>query len=109
MAHNTAPFPSTLLSSSADAPVTIIPPLGSPPLSLAPLPAIPDLAGTKRRHAVMVADSTNVPLQLPAGTSRRRTRSARTGTLNNDQNHVHNPDEMDVEEEGRERKRVARR
>lgn len=109
MTPGAAPFPSTLLSNSTDAPVAIIPPIGSPPLSLASLPAVPDLAGTKRRHAVMVADSASGISQPPAGTSRRRTRSHRPSTQNYDQNHAQGSDAMDVEEDGRERKRVARR
>jgi len=75
--------------------------------------------GAKRRHNVMMLDTASVQATLdtsPDGPSaRRRTRSARGGTLG--LSHQHHPqdqnmgaDAMDVEDEGgRERKRVARR
>ena len=76
-------------------------------------------AGAKRRHAVMMVESPGaVATPNPTsteGTARRRTRSAKSLGVST----VHNQnlgalggqqsEDMDVEEEGRERKRVARR
>ncbi|KAI0295150.1 hypothetical protein B0F90DRAFT_1752289 [Multifurca ochricompacta] len=89
---------------------TAFPPLPSSPgptetLAI-PLP-LTVAAGAKRRHAMMVlADD---PASVAAGTagagsSRRRTRSTRGAHQNQ-----HTQDAMDIEEDGRERKRVARR
>ena len=76
-------------------------------------------AGAKRRHAVMMVEgpgamATPSPA-LTEAAARRRTRSARSLGVTT----VHNQnlgafgsqqsEDMDVEEEGRERKRVARR
>lgn len=91
-------------------------------------PVFPDYtAGAKRRHAVMMMlDSTaasgatesssqgsSVPSTITStsGNTRRRTRSSRTSVLGNSHTQTQNNlgDAMDVEDEGRERKRVARR
>ncbi|PCH42752.1 hypothetical protein WOLCODRAFT_132504 [Wolfiporia cocos MD-104 SS10] len=98
-----------------------------------PLPSIPDTPalGLKRRHNVMMLDSLSPPASdVPSvnattsaggGPGRRRTRSARAAGLapgsapqhdqnqNFNQNSAYGIDAMDVEDEGRERKRVARR
>ncbi|KAF4590452.1 hypothetical protein AB1N83_005132 [Pleurotus pulmonarius] len=78
-------------------------------------------AGSKRRHAVMVmldsapsvANSAST-LAPPGGNhsaiaTRRRTRSARNLALHHNQNIMQPPEAMDVEEDGRDRKRVTRR
>ncbi|OBZ65145.1 hypothetical protein A0H81_14871 [Grifola frondosa] len=64
--------------------------------------------GTKRRRDAMLLDTAPAPFasDAVAGSSRRRTRSARA--VSQDQNHAE-ADAMEVEEDGRERKRVARR
>lgn len=90
-------------------------------------------AGTKRRHAMMVMlDSASSPISLargggpsstassPGGVNlpgapttsslgRRRPRSSRNLMQHQNQNINVPPEAMDVEEDGRERKRVARR
>ncbi|ESK85677.1 hypothetical protein Moror_9921 [Moniliophthora roreri MCA 2997] len=97
------------------------PEMPSPPMTM----SIADVAaGTKRRHAVMMmldspssvsgGSSASSPASGPASAAgfRRRTRSSRSNG-----NHIqnqnlslgHQPEAMDVEEDGRERKRVARR
>lgn len=111
-----APFSATLLPSTGDPSVAII----NPPTELAfpsmTPPVAPEATGTKRRHAAMTAESTGPsnPIQS-VSVPRRRIRSSRTGTLNTvrenyDQNQSQaSSDAMEVEEDGRERKRVARR
>ncbi|EPS93401.1 hypothetical protein FOMPIDRAFT_162716 [Fomitopsis schrenkii] len=65
--------------------------------------------GSKRRHNIMALDSPT-PTPTEGGPStRRRTRSARGAALAASQEQNLMGDAMDVEEEGRERKRVARR
>ncbi|KAJ8522224.1 hypothetical protein ONZ45_g1127 [Pleurotus djamor] len=93
-----------------------------PPAAIEPIP----LVGSKRRHHMMVmldpapspissspASSTMSPPVHSASVSlntRRRTRSSRSlATLHQHHNVVPPPEAMDVEEEGRDRKRVARR
>ncbi|KAF7302466.1 hypothetical protein HMN09_00880700 [Mycena chlorophos] len=109
--------------------------VSSPPSTLAPTPTSPEvvtfpfaenmplpMTGSKRRHAIMMmptppsasaitttpSSSSSSPLpMLQTQAQRRRTRSTR-GLL--PLNHAPTMDTMmDVEEEGRERKRVARR
>lgn len=67
-------------------------------------------AGAKRRHAMMMmmdgGSSGSTPSPTTEGMQRRRTRSTRS--LGHAV-HVSASEEMDVEEEGRERKRVTRR
>lgn len=79
-------------------------------------------AGVKRRHAMMMmldstpsaADGAGLPsinaplLGSTAGSSRRRTKSTR-GTSAQAQNQNQGVEAMEIEEDGRERKRVARR
>ncbi|KAH9837547.1 uncharacterized protein C8Q71DRAFT_906563 [Rhodofomes roseus] len=72
--------------------------------------------GSKRRHNVMMLDSPASQTATESGPStRRRTRSARGAALasNAQALHIHDQnagtDAMDIEEDGRERKRVARR
>jgi len=91
-------------------------------------PAFADYtAGAKRRHAVMMMlDSTAVSggtesssqgssvsstITSASGNTRRRTRSSRTSVLSASHTQTQNNlgDAMDVEDEGRERKRAARR
>ncbi|KAI6020624.1 hypothetical protein EDC04DRAFT_2901659 [Pisolithus marmoratus] len=92
-----------------------------------PFPSIPQAditAGTKRRHTVMmmldsaapptvmdVSSSSAGPNTAPStqGNPRRRTRSQRSAHHAQGQAHTSSTDSMDVEEDGRERKRVARR
>ena len=87
---------------SFDPPATAV--LSSPPA----LDFTPDVSvGSKRRHNIMTLDS---PSPTESGPStRRRTRSARGVALAASQEQNSIGDAMDVEEEGRERKRVARR
>ena len=87
---------------SFDPPATAM--LSSPPA----LDITPDVSvGSKRRHNIMTLDS---PSPTESGPStRRRTRSARGVALAASQEQNSIGDAMDVEEEGRERKRVARR
>ncbi|KAH6883799.1 hypothetical protein BKA70DRAFT_1341530 [Coprinopsis sp. MPI-PUGE-AT-0042] len=85
-------------------------------------------AGSKRRHAMMMmldsptsgSSATSSPSNVvPTGTGglphtgtghhRRRTRSSRNLAAQGQSQSLTNGDDMDVEEEGRERKRVARR
>lgn len=84
-------------------------------------------AGAKRRHAVMMMlDSTTASgatesssqgngvssaITSTTGNTRRRTRSSRTSVLGTSHTQTQNNlgDAMDIEDEGRERKRVARR
>ncbi|KAI0944186.1 hypothetical protein AcW1_001950 [Taiwanofungus camphoratus] len=122
-----APFtfdaPSTAILSHASTPIDV------PSLFPSPTANISETnVGSKRRHNVMMLDSTVPPVgsDVPAGAAssgnsatagRRRTRSARGAALGSlqhhiqDQNQTHQTAEaMDIEEEGgRERKRVARR
>lgn len=112
------PFP---LSPDSPFTFTAFPPLPSSPAPTETTLAIPIpltvSAGAKRRHAMMVL--TDDPASAPpgaagvgagvgvgpgAGSSRRRTRSTRGAHQNQ-----HTQDAMDTEEDGRERKRVARR
>ncbi|OJA08712.1 hypothetical protein AZE42_08890 [Rhizopogon vesiculosus] len=89
-------------------------------------PAFSDYtAGAKRRHAVMMMLDSSTSgatesssqgssvsnITSASGNTRRRTRSSRTSTLNNNHQQIQNNlgDAMEVEDEGRERKRVARR
>lgn len=103
-----------------DAPSTAI--LTHPSLNLDPPSSTVETAvGSKRRHNVMMLDSFAPPATAEVASTgtggpstpatRRRTRSARSAAVSGavqDQNH--SADAMDVEEEnGRERKRVARR
>jgi len=62
------------------------------------------LAEDNATAAAVGAATTAAATSGPAGSSRRRTRSTR-GTYQNQ----HAQDAMEIEEEGRERKRVARR
>ncbi|KAG1750558.1 uncharacterized protein EDB91DRAFT_696752 [Suillus paluster] len=87
-------------------------------------PAFSDYtAGAKRRHAVMMmldsttsgatesssqGSSVSSSLTSASGNTRRRTRSSRTSVLGTQPQNTLG-DAMDVEDEGRERKRVARR
>jgi len=74
-------------------------------------------AGAKRRHAMMVLADDGASAAVgaataatsggAAGSSRRRTRSTRGAQHQNQ--HQHAQDAMEIEEDGRERKRVARR
>ncbi|KAH6890947.1 hypothetical protein BKA70DRAFT_1327136 [Coprinopsis sp. MPI-PUGE-AT-0042] len=85
-------------------------------------------AGSKRRHAMMMmldsptsgSSATSSPSNVTptgnggmphsgAGHHRRRTRSSRSLAAQGQSQSLTNGDDMDVEEEGRERKRVARR
>ncbi|KAJ8588980.1 hypothetical protein M405DRAFT_862508 [Rhizopogon salebrosus TDB-379] len=95
--------------------------------SVAGEPAFSDYtAGAKRRHAVMMMlDSTTSgatesssqgssvmsTITSASGNTRRRTRSSRTSVLGTNHPQIQNNfgDAMDIEDEGRERKRVARR
>ncbi|KAH9957282.1 hypothetical protein BGW80DRAFT_1383013 [Lactifluus volemus] len=104
----THPFP---ISPESPFTFTAFPPMPSSPgpnetLAI-PLPLTVS-AGAKRRHAMMVlADDPAAAAGAAtagAGSSRRRTRSTR-GTHPNQ----HTQDAMDIEEDGRERKRIARR
>ncbi|KAI6007900.1 hypothetical protein EDC04DRAFT_2611212 [Pisolithus marmoratus] len=113
---------STPLASSENVPRTPIFPSMHPPF-----PSIPQAditAGTKRRHTVMmmldsaapptvvdVSSSSAGPNTAPStqGNPRRRTRSQRSAHHAQGQAHASSTDSMDVEEDGRERKRVARR
>ena len=110
-----APLSAALLPSAGDATVDLMPPPTEPTFASMTPPPAPESTGTKRRHAVMAAESTGPSTPSPSGAaSRRRTRTARAGTLNaprgdQDQNMLQSSDAMEVEEEGRERKRVARR
>ncbi|KAJ8085628.1 hypothetical protein PM082_004446 [Marasmius tenuissimus] len=96
--------------------------LNSPPMSMSIAPLSDVSAGSKRRHAVMMmldspssvssGSSAPSPVATPSAiTTRRRTRSSRGNNLSHVQNQNLNltPEDMDVEEDGRERKRVARR
>ncbi|KAI0248052.1 hypothetical protein BJV78DRAFT_1285092 [Lactifluus subvellereus] len=102
------PFP---ISPESPFTFTAFPPMPSSPApteTLAiPLPLTVS-AGAKRRHAMMVlADDPATAAGAAttgAGSSRRRTRSTRGAYQNQ-----HLQDAMDIEEDGRERKRVARR
>ena len=102
------PFP---ISPESPFTFTAFPPMPSSPApteTLAiPLPLTVS-AGAKRRHAMMVlADdpaSAAGAATAGAGSSRRRTRSTRGAHQNQ-----HTQDAMEIEEDGRERKRVARR
>ncbi|KZT66166.1 hypothetical protein DAEQUDRAFT_758869 [Daedalea quercina L-15889] len=100
-----------------DAPATaVLPPLPGDTFDFAPADVS---VGSKRRYNVMMLDGPAVPAPVESGSgpsTRRRTRSARGAALagsnpqclhRQDQNA--GADAMDVEEEGRERKRVARR
>jgi hypothetical protein len=112
------PFP-TSPGSPPSFTFTAFPPLPSsaaPTDALAiPLPLpLTVSAGAKRRHAMMVLADDNAPAVVGAaatatsgggaGSSRRRTRSTRGAHQNQ-----HAQDAMEIEEDGRERKRVARR
>lgn len=112
------PFP-TSPGSPPSFTFTAFPPLPSstaPTDALAiPLPLpLTVSAGSKRRHAMMVLADDNAPAAVGAaatatsgggaGSSRRRTRSTRGAHQNQ-----HAQDAMEIEEDGRERKRVARR
>ncbi|KAI9457469.1 hypothetical protein BJY52DRAFT_1272668 [Lactarius psammicola] len=108
---------------SPDSPFTFtaFPPLPSSPAPTETTLSIPIpltvSAGAKRRHAMMVLtdEAASAPpgatgvgvgagVGAGAGSSRRRTRSTRGAHQNQ-----HPQDAMDTEEDGRERKRVARR
>ncbi|KIP06891.1 hypothetical protein PHLGIDRAFT_24355 [Phlebiopsis gigantea 11061_1 CR5-6] len=111
-----APFSATLLSSTDDTSVAIIPPSSELPFPSMTPPASSETTGTKRRYAVMAADSTVPSIPSPsAPTPRRRIRSSRAGLTiapreNQDQSQLQSSsDAMDVEEDGRERKRITRR
>ncbi|KAG0701632.1 hypothetical protein DFH29DRAFT_1000040 [Suillus ampliporus] len=122
---NSEPFPTACLTPSENLfrmpPVTV-------PTSVTGEPAFSDYtAGAKRRHAVMMMlDSTTASgatesssqgssvsssITSSSGNTRRRTRSSRTSVLGTNHPQPQNTlgDAMDVEDEGRERKRVARR
>ena len=110
------PFSSPAVLSAAPDAVDIIPPL---PLSSAPplgLESMPEVAGTKRRHAAMMMDSASA--STPPSTRRRTRLRSAAGSSREPQPHSpqdpsmnsnQGQDAMDVEEDGRERKRVARR
>ncbi|KAH9169168.1 hypothetical protein EDB89DRAFT_1986934 [Lactarius sanguifluus] len=112
------PFP---LSPDSPFTFTAFPPLPSSPAPTEATLSIPIpltvSAGAKRRHAMMVLTDdaasappgaavvgTGIGVRADAGSSRRRTRSTRGAHQNQ-----HPQDAMDTEEDGRERKRVARR
>ncbi|KAI5991262.1 hypothetical protein EDD15DRAFT_2388665 [Pisolithus albus] len=116
------PCVSTPLASTENVPRTpVLPPMH------APFPSTPQgdiAAGTKRRHTVMMMlDSAAPPTVVDVSSSsgganvvsstqgnpRRRTRSQRSAHHAQGQAHATTTDSMDVEEDGRERKRVARR
>ncbi|EKM76622.1 hypothetical protein AGABI1DRAFT_115711 [Agaricus bisporus var. burnettii JB137-S8] len=102
----------------------------SPPITFPEMPSLPAV-GTKRRHAMMMmldaatptTTGSNTTTQSPSmanspaspasfsGPARRRTRSNRGHQQNqNINNMMQAPNEsMDIEDDGRERKRVARR
>ena len=69
-------------------------------------------AGAKRRHAMMMMLDQAAPSEPAAststGTPRRRTKSTRGSAAGGSQNQ-NAESMMDIEEDGRERKRVARR
>ena len=110
----------TVLAATPEASLAAVP---FPPISPVPTmtsESIPELAGTKRRHAAMIMESSTSATSSPSvSNARRRTRTLRSSTVGalressstQDQNHNHaqGGDAMDVEEDGRERKRVARR
>ncbi|KAG8215500.1 hypothetical protein J3R82DRAFT_9145 [Butyriboletus roseoflavus] len=117
---------STPLTSSTSSPLGSSENLFRVP-AITPIPTLPDTdfsAGAKRRHAVMMmldatpstaavdvlspsSSSTPSTVTSTSGNSRRRTRSQRSA------GHVQLPvqsgDSMDVEEDGPQRKRIARR
>lgn len=102
------PDPSVDGSTTIPSPVDIYPPPIST-ISTTDIPISDFSTGMKRpRHAAMMLDSTS-GLPSGTGTGRRRTRSHRNINAIQDQNQSQVGEEMDVEEEGRERKRVARR
>lgn len=92
--------------SAAPSPFSFEPPttaLLSPPMDL-------DVSvGSKRRHNAMSLDSPSPTPAESGPSSKRRTRSSRGAALVASQDQNMMGDAMDVEEEGRERKRVARR
>ncbi|KAI6011439.1 hypothetical protein EDC04DRAFT_2580488 [Pisolithus marmoratus] len=112
----------TPLASSENVPRTPIFPSIHPPFP--PIPQADIAAGTKRRHTVMmmldsaapptvvdVSSSSAAPNTVSStqGNPRRRTRSQRSAHHAQGQAHASSTDSMDVEEDGRERKRVTRR
>ena len=102
---------SPLTSTTTDAPLAIFPPPTTPDVSPFPMS---ETVGSKRRHSAIADPSAPNVSPTASGSSRRRTRSSRNLTSAfareaNDQNQSHISDAMEVEEEGRERKRVARR
>ncbi|KAI0092249.1 hypothetical protein BDY19DRAFT_990974 [Irpex rosettiformis] len=100
---------SPLMSATADAPLAIIPHPTTPDMPQLPMS---ETVGSKRRHSAITDSSTPSVTPTASGSSRRRTRSSRNSTSirdANDQIQSHISDAMEVEEEGRERKRVARR
>ncbi|CAL1697423.1 unnamed protein product [Somion occarium] len=110
-----SPLPSTSFNTDAartlssgetafTSPVSILPPMSASPTDT----AFSDIStGMKRRHNAMMLDSGPGVPSLNVSAARRRTRSTRGAVQ--DQNQTQGTDDMDVEEEGRERKRVARR
>ncbi|KAK7677233.1 hypothetical protein QCA50_019827 [Cerrena zonata] len=106
-----SPNPSTSFNpDAADREPTIASPVAIyPPISMSPteFPLTEISTGMKRpRHAAMMLDAAS---GISPGTARRRSKSHR-GIMNlQDQNQSQVSEEMDIEEEGRERKRVARR
>ncbi|KAJ3536843.1 hypothetical protein NM688_g6779 [Phlebia brevispora] len=112
-------FPATtVLSTASDAPLATIPFPSVPAVSAVTAEPVPEVAGTKRRHAAMMDASSSGAAPASVSTSRRRTRNLRNGagslresgsTQDQNQYQTQGGDAMDVEEDGRERKRVARR
>lgn len=112
----------TPLASTENVPRTPVLPSMHPPF---PSTSQGDIAaGTKRRHTVMMMLDSAVPptvvdvssssaganaVSSTQGNPRRRTRSQRSAHHAQGQAHATTTDSMDVEEDGRERKRVARR
>ena len=82
------------------------------PVSVPPPDTFSVSAGAKRRHAMMMMLDQTAPSEPAASTStgapRRRTKSTRGSAAGGAQNQ-NVESMMDVEEDGRERKRVARR
>jgi hypothetical protein len=105
---------SPLMPTAIEPALAIIPPPASPSLSTIPAP---EPTGSKRRYSAISSDtSTSSISSNMTGTSRRRTIARNTRNMGstharemNEQTLVRASDDMDVEDEGRERKRVARR
>ncbi len=102
---------SPLAPTPNDAPLAIIPPPSAPDMS--PCPGS-ETVGSKRRHSAITESPATGVSPTASSSSRRRIRGSRnlTSAFAREANdHGQHPpsDAMEVEEEGRERKRVARR